>query len=108
MKNTDRISTSLGYSSLLHLHLGKTQRDVLYLGYPFKVTAREYQILKLLCENRGKELTALQMASLLCGEMSEKNVVYHIFNVNRKSKELGGRELIKNKAKIGYFLNEEM
>lgn len=104
----ERISPSLGYSLILHLHLGKNNRDVLYLGYPFKVTAREYQILELLCKSRGKELSAEQIASLLCGEMSEKNVVYHIFNLNKKSKELGGRELIKNKAKIGYFLNEEM
>ncbi len=96
------------YKSFRRLFLGQTRKEVIYLGYALEVTKREYDILRLLLDEQSHALTPEQIAALLGGNVTEKNIAYHIFNLNKKSKSLGNREIIKNKAKIGYFLNEEM
>ena len=59
-------------------------------------------------ENPKKILSAKDFCRLLGVELSKQNIAYHVFGINSKAKAIGNRVLIKNMAKIGYFLNDKM
>ena len=90
------------------LYIGNNIDEVVYLGYPLNLTKKEYLILLALVENYPKTLNSNDLIDLIDKSMSSHNVSYHISSINKKAKIIGNRKLIKNKSKIGYFLNEEM
>ena len=94
------------YQSYKHLYVGKN--DVFLLGYKFKVTKTEFLILKFLV-NTSPYPVSSQLICEGCGtKISEKNLRFHISRINSKANIITNRKLIKNIAKNGYFLNEEM
>lgn len=106
VNNTQTVGeTPLSYC---HLYIGENKDRVVYLNYRLELTRTEYKILRLLAESVGTPLSADRIALLLGRSSNAKNIVYHISSINRKARSIGGRTLIKNSAKIGYFLNEEM
>ncbi len=96
------------YISRKYLHLGADKDDVIYLNYKIKCTKTEYTILKVFVTSRSKYLTPLEIIEISGLNISQENVIYHISSINSKAFAIGGRKLVKNQAKKGYFLNEEM
>ena len=94
--------------SYKQLTVGNTRDNVFYLGYPLTLTNTEFAILRLFAKFEGNNLSAETIADYCALSGSSKSVSLHIFNINGKAKEIGGRTLIKNNQKSGYFLNNEM
>ena len=100
--------TSSNYVSYKHLHLDLNSRKAILLGYELPLTKTEYKVLGALIQSPKKPLKAEQIIEFSSLEISDKNLVYHISCINKKAKSISNRILIKNLAKNGYFLNEEM
>jgi len=96
------------YLQKMHLRVAPDKNHVLYLCYEMNVTGTEYKILKLMAGSRKTYFPASFIASEINPEWSCANVSCHISNINSKSMALGGRKIIKNCTKKGYFFNEEM
>lgn len=93
---------------LCKLWVGDNRKSIVYLGYPLKLTEYEYLVLKALWDNRGQVLSPERISEITGGKVEHIYVTYHVFGINRKSREIGDRSIVKNIAKNGYFLNEEM
>ena len=91
-----------------HLYLNINRNEAIFLGYNLNTTKTEYAILRALMENTKFPISAEQISTLSSLEMSKENIRFHISNINKKAKITENRTLIKNIAKNGYFLNEEM
>ena len=87
------------------LYIAENENVVILLGYELNLTKTEYQILKALAENGDSPLSNEQISSVTGLNLSKENLAFHVFNINHKAKFIGNRILIKNIAKIGYFLN---
>ena len=96
------------YLSYKLLYINPRKNEIIFLGYNLNTTKTEYAILRALIENTKSPLPAEKLISLTSLDMSKENLAFHISNINNKAKIIGNRQLIKNIAKIGYFLNEEM
>lgn len=97
-------------SYLFYKHLFVSVRDnkVFYLGYKLPLTKTEYYVLKILINSQNTPISADEIASIISQNMKKENAIYHISRINCKAKNISERILIKNFAKNGYFLNEEM
>ena len=91
-----------------HLYLNESQNEAVFLGYKLDTTNMEYLILKTLAINSKKPLSLEKICELSDQSFTKSTLSYHVSNINKKAKAIGGRPLIKNITKIGYFLNEEM
>lgn len=91
-----------------HLTLDENKNIAILLSYEMKVTKTEFAILSALVKRNDKPLSAKELSSLTSLDLTSERLSYHVFNINEKSKAIGGRPLIKNIAKNGYFLNKEM
>lgn len=74
------------------------------MGYKLKLTKSEYTVLKVLAQNVATPLSSEKISLATGCEISPKNVAFHVHNINKKAKNISNRILIKNIAKIGYFL----
>lgn len=88
-------------------HLLVSANEAILLGYKLNLTKTEHLILKALAES-SSPLSAEEVTDKIAIDLSKGNVSFHIYNINSKAKCVSNRILIKNIAKIGYFLNEEM
>jgi DNA-binding response OmpR family regulator len=59
-------------------------------------------------ENPKNPLTREKLSEAIGFKKDSSNISFHIFKINSKAKSIGNRVLIKNIAKIGYFLNQKM
>ena len=91
-----------------HLLISGNENLIILLGYKLNLTKTEYLILKALIKNPSTPLSAEDISEEICFILSKENLCYHISNINHKAKTISNRLLVKNIAKIGYFLNEEM
>ncbi len=98
----------LNYIRYRHLYINEDENEVIFLGYILNTTNMEYAILRALAENSKKPLSLEEISDITSLYLKKEYLAYHISNINKKAKDIGGRPLIKNIAKIGYFLNEEM
>lgn len=94
--------------SYKHLYVGNTKSDVFYLGYPLSLTDTEFAILRILTVSCGNTLSPKEISNYCALSGSEKSITLHIHNINRKARDIGGRNLVKNNKNEGYFLNDEM
>ncbi len=90
------------------LYITSNKRDTVLLGYKFELTNTEHTVLLAIAENRNNPISSEQIANRMNIDLSKENLAFHISNINRKAKIITNRVLIKNIAKNGYFLNEEM
>ena len=81
---------------------------VIFLGYQLILTKTEYSILKALIDSADTPLLPDEICAKIGIELSNKNISFHISNINKKAKIISNRKLVKKFAKNGYFLNEEM
>ena len=102
------INTLENYICYKSLALDEYENHVVFLGYELKTTKTEYAILHALIKRHGKPLSAEELSAITALDLTSERLSYHIFNINEKAKAIGERPLIKNIAKNGYFLNEEM
>ena len=94
--------------SYRHLYVGSTKSNVFYLGYPLSLTDTEFAILRILTLCCGNTLSPTEILHRCALSSSVRSVSLHIHNINRKAREIGGRNLVKNHKNKGYFLNDEM
>ena len=97
--------TTPNYIKHNHLYIAENEKQVILLGYKLELTKTEYMILKALAQSKDSTLSAEQISSISGLELTKENVAYHISSINKKAKCIYSRALIKNIAKIGYFLN---
>ncbi len=97
--------TEQKYIGYKNLYIAENENDVILLGYRFELTKTEYHILKVLVKRVNSPISAEEIAIELGMDLSKKNVAFHISSINRKAKSITNRILIKNIAKIGYFLS---
>lgn len=106
--------TSLGYMPRYeygHLKLIKNDRSAVYLGLKMQLTDAEYRILLYMCSNSERTLSSEEILAFCFAEsyrMVDSNVKHHISHINKKSKALGGRNLIISIREKGYKLNDHM
>lgn len=94
--------------SYRHLFTGCTKDQVFYLGYPLELTESEFAILRLLTRLGGDAMRG-EVISRICSSRGDSDsAALHICSINKKARAVGGRSLIKNDLKKGYFLNKEM
>ncbi len=88
-----------------YLSVAKNENLVILLGYKLSFTKTEYLILKALASNGGSPLSAEQIANETGLELTKEKIAFHISSINKKTKSISERILVKNITKIGYFLN---
>ena len=91
-----------------HLYINEDENEVILLGYVLNMTNMEYAILRALAESCKKPLSLDEISKATGLYLTNSTLSYHVFRINEKAKAIGGRPLIKNIVKIGYFLNKEM
>jgi DNA-binding response OmpR family regulator len=96
------------YISYKHLCIDDCDKMVVLLGYKLNVTKTEYQVLFHLVSHNNKPISASLLSAYTGENFSKEKLTRTVFNINRKAYPISKRKLIKNIAKIGYFLNEEM
>lgn len=69
------------------------------MGYILPITPCERRILRTVLYHQ-------QSICYLCAVCGR--VVYSVHRANKRSIRIGDRRILKNKIKIGYFLNEEI
>ena len=89
-------------------HISIEEDMVILLGYRLVLTKTEYSILKALIESAITPLSSKDFCTKIGIELSKESISFHVSNINKKAKTISNRKLIKNFAKNGYFLNEEM
>ena len=100
------MNKTINQTSYKHLHL--EEDNVIFLGYKLTLTKTEYSILKVLINSGNSPVSIEQLCEQTGLNLSKENVAFHVFSINKKAKIISNRVLIKNLAKNGYFLNEEM
>ena len=103
-----KADNELAAYSYRHLYVGSTKSNVFYLGYPLSLTDTEFAILRILTISCGNTLSPTEISNYCALSGSEKSITLHIHNINRKARDIGGRNLVKNTKNEGYFLNDEM
>ncbi len=105
---------SLGYMpryEYRHLKLIKDDHSAIYLGLKMKLTEAEYRILLYMCTNAEKILSSERILSFCFAgsyRLVRSNIKHHVSHINKKSKALGGRNLILTVRGKGYMINELM
>ena len=93
------------------LHIDRAAEEVIYLGYRLKLSKREFMILARIADKSDEVLGTRELyEDLFAGEkeMILKNITVHIFNINRKAREIGGRTLIEYSRSGGYKISETL
>ena len=93
------------------LHIDRDAGKVFYLGYQLELSKREFTILARIAEKSDEVLGTRELyEELFAGEkeMILKNITVHIFNINRKAREIGGRTLIEFSRAGGYKISDTL
>lgn len=89
--------------------LGK-ERDILVDGQPIKLTAKQYELLEYLIQNKGAILTKEQIYDRVWGFDSDTTIaIVEVFmhHLRKKLEPFGYHADIKTIRGVGYMLNEE-
>jgi len=91
------------------LLIDKESETVIYLGYPLKLTKREFAILNLIIDHKegifSQELLAFISPKKNIGI---GNIAVQVFNINKKAKKIGGRNIIIERRADGYMLAQNL
>jgi DNA-binding response OmpR family regulator len=87
------------------LVIDKVSESIIYLGYPLKLTKREFTVLDLIIDHKD----GISSRDLLAAISPKKNIgigniAVQVFNINKKAKEIGGRNIIVESRADGYML----
>lgn len=76
------------------LFAGKS--EILFLGYELKLTSTERAILGFLVQECERNVAADEITEVCLGDthLKESNIAKHISQINRKAREIGGRNMI--------------
>ena len=81
---------------------------VFYDGKELKFVKKEYDLFILLCSYPGKTFTREQILSLVWHTtfIGERTIDTHVAYVNKKIKQLSGKNYIISNPKRGYYFNK--
>ena len=93
------------------LFLNRTSHECIYNEVPLTLTPIEFDILWLLCENRGKVISSEELFEKVWNEKYYKNsnntVMVHIRHLREKlSAPTGNSDFIKTVWGVGYKVEE--
>ncbi len=82
---------------------------VIYLGYPMKLTKREFTVLNLIIDHEeGISSQELLTAISPKKNIGIGNIAVQVFNINKKAKKIGGRNIIIERRADGYMLTPNL
>ena len=91
------------------LLIDKEAETVIYLGYPLKLTKREFAVLKFIADHKeGISSQELLTAISPKKNIGIGNIAVQVFNVNKKAKKIGGRNIITERRADGYMLTPNL
>ena len=81
---------------------------ILYLGYELKLTSTERAILHYLVQVSGRDVAIDEITEACLGDthLKDSNAAKHISQINRKAKEIGGRNMIFSPAPHFYRIKK--
>lgn len=94
--------------STYYLHVGKTNKDIVYMGSPLKLPPKAHRILYCLFY-RTPRLTSAEDLMQLCypeGNRHESNLAVQIHLINHRAAQIDPRPLIVNVYGKGYRLRD--
>lgn len=82
--------------------------EVLFLGYELKLTTTERAILRFLVQESGRDVAVDEITESCLGDthLKESNVATHISQINRKAREIGGRNMISSPSPHFYRIKK--
>ena len=88
-----------------YLSIDEKERTVRYLGYIMPLTSGEFEVLRAVALAKA-ELDKKGIVKAVCDDvkLSELSVAAHICSINKKARELGGKNLVAMRRKKGYFM----
>ena len=90
------------------LYVDTDKHTVLLLGYALHLTGSEFAILRTIVENYGISKQGLLDSCFEGKELTAGNIAVHVYNINRKAKEITGRRFISGNRKYGYKIVENI
>ncbi|MBE6684760.1 MAG: hypothetical protein E7592_03830 [Ruminococcaceae bacterium] len=91
------------------LLIDKATETVIYLGYPLKLTKREFAVFNLIADHKdGISSRELLSAISPNKDIGLGNVSVQVFNINKKAKKIGGRNVIVECRPDGYMLTKDL
>lgn len=91
------------------LNIDIESETVIYLGYPLKLTKREFTVLKIIVDNKdGISSQDLLIAISPNKNIGIGNIAVQVFNINKKAKKIGGRNIIIERRTGGYMLTQDI
>ncbi|MBR4032179.1 MAG: hypothetical protein IKJ07_05530 [Clostridia bacterium] len=91
------------------LIIDKESETVIYLGYPLKLTKREFAILNLIIDHKEGISSQELLASISPNKnIGIGNIAVQVFNINKKAKKIGGRNIIIERRADGYMLAQNL
>jgi len=91
------------------LLIDREAETVIYLGYPLMLTKREFTVLNLIIDHKeGISSQELLTAISPKKNIGIGNIAVQVFNINKKAKKIGGRNIIIERRSDGYMLTQYM
>lgn len=91
------------------LIIDRENEAVVYLGYPLKLTKREFTVLNLIIDHKeGISSQELLTAISPKENIGIGNIAVQVFNINKKARKIGGRNIIIERRADGYMLTPNL
>lgn len=76
--------------------LSARNNEVWFLGYELNLTTTERAVLRFLVQESGRDVAVEEITETCLGDthLKESNIATHISQINRKAREIGGRNMI--------------
>ncbi len=91
------------------LIIDKESETVIYLGYPLKLTKREFAVLNLIIDHK-EGISSQELLAFISPKknIGIGNIAVQVFNINKKAKKIGGRNIIIERRADGYMLAQNL
>jgi len=110
IKRREEIS-NLEYEALPNIIVKDDTKEIIINGFYIDFTPSEYLILSKLILNKNRVFSRADLAQLIYdnyfGEIDEKGINSHIYNIREKIKKLYNKDIIKTIRGMGYRINED-
>ena len=91
------------------LYIDEEQNCVILLGYIMRLTKTELALLKHMIRIDGYITSVSLVERVLVGKtLTDGNIAVHVCNINKKSKAISGRSIIKTCRFKGYKIAENI
>ena len=109
IKRREEIS-NLEYEALPNIIVKDDTKEIIINGFYIDFTPSEYLILSKLILNKNRVFSRADLAQLIYdnyfGEIDEKGINSHIYNIREKIKKVYNKDIIKTVRGMGYRINE--